>query len=69
MPDEKKDCSFCALERVEWSRVPECTWLSFVGLFRDIFDRKLDVITAFTLNDRIVYILGVVVVITLLRLL
>lgn len=66
---DRRDCSFCALDAVDLSRVPECALLSVTEAWKDIVEHRMDPIAALTLNDRIVYIIGILIVAMLLRLL
>lgn len=53
------DCRHCALDRVEWFDVPSCTCASVHGLVADIA-RGRDLYECLFVHDRILYVLGIV---------
>lgn len=58
-----EDCDFCNMDRVHITQVFQCLILSIQGLLHDITSKKRTVLEALTYNDRILYIIGLMVVV------
>ena len=57
------DCEHCNLDRVMWSDVLPCMYKSCVGIWRDlVIHQKTDVIGVFSRDDRVLYIVGIVLI-------
>lgn len=57
------DCEHCNLDRVRWSDVLSCTYKSCAGICRDIMhEQREDIIGVLTRDDRILYVIGLVLV-------
>ena len=67
MEPEERDCSHCSLDTVELRDVIMCAWRSAQGVCRDLMNGHRDISYVFLRNDRIVYIVAVVVMVVALR--
>lgn len=57
-----KNCEHCNLDRVSWNDVVPCVYDSFSGVWNDIFhDQKDDLVTVLSRDDRLLYIIGVLI--------
>ena len=61
-------CDFCRLDRVEWSDVPRCAILAFVGLWNDVRNNR-NVWDALATDDRILYFVAILVIALTIRML
>ena len=55
------DCDTCRMDRVTWSEIPTCTWKALCDVVDDIANNKRDFIDALTCNDRVLYIVSILV--------
>lgn len=54
------DCEHCNLDRVVWHDVIPCTYQSFAGVWYDlVYEQNTDFIRVFVRDDRILYVIGV----------
>ena len=54
------DCEHCNLDRVVWHDVVPCAYKSFAGVWRDlVHEQKADWIGVLMRDDRILYVIGV----------
>ena len=64
------DCDHCNLDRVQLTHVLPCMWRSLVGIYDDLVSHpKASVVDALTYNDRIFYVLGLLLIVMAVRLL
>ena len=66
--DDDKKCAECALDRVTITNVIECIARSVFDVIQDILNGNASIET-FTKNDRILYIIGLLIVGLSIRLL
>ena len=53
------DCEHCNMDRVAWNDVVPCAYKSFSGIWHDVVHKqKDDLIGVFTRDDRILYVIG-----------
>lgn len=62
-------CEFCKLDRVELVNVPRCVLLSVSGLLTDFTDGNTSVVDALRKDDRILYLVGILIIALAARLL
>jgi len=65
---KKMACEFCTLDRVEFANVPRCIALTISGLWTDLSDGKMGVTDALRKDDRILYLLGLLIIALTVRL-
>ena len=56
---KEDDCAHCNLDRVQWSQVVDCAVRSLKGIYDDLCVQKKDWRETLEKNDRILYILGI----------
>lgn len=57
-----ENCEHCNLDRVSWNDVVPCVYSSLYGVWNDVFnDQKDDILTVLSRDDRILYIIGVLI--------
>lgn len=67
--DADNECDACKLDRVAWSDLSMCLCKNIGDLIDDLVGGKRHSLDALTCNDRVIYILAVIVILFTLRLL
>lgn len=66
---EDEECPYCRMDRVQLQDALPCVWKSLRGLYRDFcVQGERDVLSVLGRDDRILYVLAIVVLLMLSRL-
>ena len=63
------DCEECNLDRVTWPDVLPCIYKSCHGIWQDlVIEHKTDVVDVLARDDRLLYVVGIVIIALTIRL-
>lgn len=66
--DERRACPHCRMDKVQWPAVLPCTISSFRNAYIDLVVKRRSAWDALLRDDRVLYLIGVVIAILTLRL-